>query len=202
MLYLIYAFLFSSFISISYAPVPQHPYAQTHYRFPLPFSSSPLSPLSSAFLRRQRLHIPDHLSILLNASITTKKPHPAHALNTFTNPLLLIAIRLVNQLLRLDIRREIIRHEIVIPVVGDAVAQGAEAGCVAERPGFDRAEDFREIGVEFEGAVGVRVAEVFDVFGQVAEEEDVGFADFARYFDLDTPTRQQLDQRGRDGRSG
>ncbi len=28
------------------------------------------------------------------------------------------------------------------------------------------------------------VAQVFDVFGQVAEEEDVGFADFAGYFDL------------------
>lgn len=28
------------------------------------------------------------------------------------------------------------------------------------------------------------VAEVFDVFGEVAEEEDVGFADFAGDFDL------------------
>jgi len=30
----------------------------------------------------------------------------------------------------------------------------------------------------------VGMAEVFDVFGEVAEEEDVRFADFARYFDL------------------
>ena len=31
----------------------------------------------------------------------------------------------------------------------------------------------------------MRVAQVFDVFGEVAEEEDVGFADFAGYFDLE-----------------
>jgi hypothetical protein len=33
-------------------------------------------------------------------------------------------------------------------------------------------------------AVVVRVSEILDVFGQVAEEEDVAFADFARDFDL------------------
>lgn len=71
-------------------------------------------------------------------------------------------------------------------MIGDAVAQGTEAGGVAKSPGFDGREDFGEVGVEGEGAVGVSVAEVFDIFGEVAEEEDVGFADFARYFDLDT----------------
>ena len=35
-----------------------------------------------------------------------------------------------------------------------------------------------------EGAVGVGVAKVFDVFGEVAEEEDVVGGDFAGYFDL------------------
>ena len=35
-----------------------------------------------------------------------------------------------------------------------------------------------------EGAVGVGVAEIFDVFGEVAEEEDVVGGDFAGYFDL------------------
>ena len=56
--------------------------------------------------------------------------------------------------------------------------------CVAKGIGFDGGEDFREVRVEREGAVVVRVAEVFDVFGEVAEEEDVGVADFAGYFDL------------------
>ena len=158
-----------------------------------PTTASSLLPphLAGDLLRRQRLHIPNHLRILLNTAITTKKPHPANTLNAFTDPLLLIAIRLIDQLLRLDIRREIIGHEIVIPIIGDAVAQGAEAVGVAKSPGFDRGEDFREVRVEFEGAVGVGVAEVFDVFGEVAEEEDVGFADFARYFDLDTQTGQR-----------
>ncbi len=69
-------------------------------------------------------------------------------------------------------------------MVGDAAAQRAEAAAVAEGVGADGGEDRGEGGVERECAVGVSVAQVFDVFGEVAEEEDVGFADFARYFDL------------------
>lgn len=73
-------------------------------------------------------------------------------------------------------------------MIDDAVAQRTEAGGVPEGVGFDGVEDAGEVGVELEVAVVVRVAQVFDVFGEVAEEEDVGFADFARYFDLDIIT--------------
>ena len=69
-------------------------------------------------------------------------------------------------------------------MVDDGVAEGGEAAGVAKGVGFDGGEDLGEGGVEGEGAVVVGVAEVFDVFGQVAEEEDVGFADFAGDFDL------------------
>ena len=37
-----------------------------------------------------------------------------------------------------------------------------------------------------EGAVIVSVAQVFDVFSEVAEEEDVVFADLSGYLDLGT----------------
>ena len=71
-------------------------------------------------------------------------------------------------------------------MIDDAVAERAEARSVPESPRADRVEDFREVRVQGEGgAVGVCVPEVFDVFGEVAEEEDVGFADFACDFDLE-----------------
>jgi hypothetical protein len=50
--------------------------------------------------------------------------------------------------------------------------------------GADEVEDGFQVCVERVRGVGVCVAEVFDVFGQVAEEEDVLLADFAGYFDL------------------
>ena len=84
----------------------------------------------------------------------------------------------------LDITIEIIAHEVIVAVVGDRVAESEEAAGVAEGVGFDGVENAREVGVESEGAVGVGVAEVFDVFGEVAEEEDVVGGDFAGYFDL------------------
>jgi hypothetical protein len=145
------------------------------------FINSASSPIST---RRQRLHIPDHLRILLNTAITTKEPHPRHTLNRPPRPPLLVPIRLVHQILRLHVAGEVVAHEVVVAVVGDAAAQRAEAAAVAEGVGADGGEDRGEGGVERECAVGVSVAQVFDVFGEVAEEEDVGFADFARYFDL------------------
>lgn len=66
----------------------------------------------------------------------------------------------------------------------DGVAERREASGVAEHATFDGVEDFAEVRVELEVAVGVGVAQVFYVFGQVAEEEDVVFADFAGDFNL------------------
>jgi hypothetical protein len=50
-------------------------------------------------------------------------------------------------------------------VVLDGADQRAEGSRVAERAAFDRREDFGEVGVYGVRAVGVRVAQVFDVFG-------------------------------------
>ena len=69
-------------------------------------------------------------------------------------------------------------------MVGDGAAKGAETVAIAKRVRFDGVKDFGEVGVERKGSEGVGVAEVFDVFGEVAEEEDVGVADFAGYLNL------------------
>ena len=67
--------------------------------------------------------------------------------------------------MRLDVTVEIVRDEIVIPLIDDAVAQGGESSRVSEFAAFDGVEDFGEVAVELEVAVGVGVTEVFDVFG-------------------------------------
>lgn len=81
---------------------------------------------------------------------------------------------------------EIIADEIVITMVHDGVDDGLEGVSIAECTGADAVEDCAEVCVELEagGVVDVGVAEVVDVFGEVAEEEDVLFADFTGDFDL------------------
>ena len=82
---------------------------------------------------------------------------------------------------------KVVRNQIIIAVVEDGGDEGGEVPCVAESAGADGVENAAQVRVDGRGvgaAVVVRVPEVFDVFGEVAEEEDVGFADFAGYFNL------------------
>lgn len=142
-------------------------------------------PSTLLLLLRQRLDIPDLLRILIDAPITREESHSRHASDTLRNPLLLVRIRLVDELVRVDVGGEVVRHEVVVAVVADGGDHAAEALRVAELAGLDGLEDLVEGGVD--GVVlpvGVRVAEVLDVFGEVAEEEDVVLADFAGDFDL------------------
>ena len=81
--------------------------------------------------------------------------------------------------MRLDVAVEVVGNEIVVALIDDGIAQGAEAIRIAESATLDGIKDFGEVGVEFEVAIGVGVAEVFNVFGEVTEEKDVGLADFA-----------------------
>lgn len=66
----------------------------------------------------------------------------------------------------------------------NAVQQGAEAVCVAKCALVDRIEDGGELWVKRVLLVEMGVTQVLDVFGEVAEEENVLLADFAGDFDL------------------
>lgn len=55
-----------------------------------------------------RLNIPNRIRILLDTSIAAEKSHPAHARDTFGNPLILILVRLIHEGMGRDIRVEIV----------------------------------------------------------------------------------------------
>lgn len=84
----------------------------------------------------------------------------------------------VNQLLRLDVRVEVVRDKVVVAMVDDAVDQRREGARVAELAALDRIEDLLEVRVELELGVQVVVAVILDVLSQGTEEEDVLLADF------------------------
>ena len=137
-----------------------------------------------SLLRGQRLHIPDALRILVNTSITAEEPHSRHTGDTLADPLILVLVRLVNQRLCLVVAVEVVRDEVVITMLFDGTDESRESTCVTESAFLDFLEHFGEIGVEGVRTVGVRVAEVFDVFSEITKEEDVVLADFAGDFNL------------------
>jgi hypothetical protein len=86
--------------------------------------------------------------------------------------------------LRLDVRRKVIRNEVVVAVLNDAVDESREFLSVAENAVVDVVEDNGELGIELVVAVEMGMSEVLDVFCEVAEEEDVVLADLTGDFNL------------------
>lgn len=76
----------------------------------------------------------------------------------------MILIRLIYELVGLDIAVEIIGYEVVIAMLNDGIAESSKAACVAETVALDGFEYFFEIRVELELPVCVCVTEVFDIF--------------------------------------
>lgn len=106
---------------------------------------------SSAYallLRRQRLHVPDHIRILLNTAITAEKAHATYTGNALANPFVLVLIRFVDKRMRLDITIEIIGNEIIVAMFGDGVAESAEAARIAKGAAFDGVKDLCKIRIE------------------------------------------------------
>lgn len=135
-------------------------------------------------LNRQRLNIPDALRILIDAPIRAEEAHSRHALNALGDPALLVAVGLVNELLSLDVTVEVIRHEVEVAVVADGRDHAHEVVGLAEGALLDGLEHLDKVRVDRVRAVRMIVADVLDVFGEVTEEEDVLFANFAGDFDL------------------
>lgn len=100
----------------------------------------------------QWFHVPDHVRIFLDATITAKKAHPADADNTFGDPFLLILVCLIHQSMGLDVTIEIIRDQIVVTMVNDGIAKRGEAIGIPKFPTFDGIEDFGKIRVKSERA--------------------------------------------------
>ena len=86
--------------------------------------------------------------------------------------------------MRGDVGVEVIRDEVVVAVLIDGANERREVRAVAEHVVSDCLEDTLQIRVQLEVAVEVAVTQILDVFGEIAEEEDVLLADFTGDFDL------------------
>ena len=90
---------------------------------------------------RQRLNIPDTISILVGNAIHGEEAHARNRGNRLSQPLLLVLESLIDHILRGDVGVEIIRDKIVVTVLFDRGCQSGEVTLVAESVALDGVED-------------------------------------------------------------
>lgn len=132
----------------------------------------------------ERLDVPNLLCVLVDATVTAEETHAGHAGDGLGDPLLLVLVRLVDEVVRLNVAVEVVRDEVVVAVVADGRDEGLEVGRRAKGALLNRREDLGKVLVDRVGAVGVCMAEILDILGQVAKEEDVALANLAGDFNL------------------
>ena len=84
----------------------------------------------------------------------------------------------------LNIAVEVIRNQVVVTVLAHSCNHGAEIVGAAKRALLNLLEDLVKVSVDAVGTIGVRVAQVINIFGKVAEEEDVVLSNLTSDFNL------------------
>jgi hypothetical protein len=69
----------------------------------------------------QRLDIPYHLCILVDTPVTREESHSSNTGDALGNPLFLVLVCLINQVLSLAVAVEVVRDEIVVAVLDDTI---------------------------------------------------------------------------------
>ena len=147
-------------------------------------TSLELSLLQAVLLRHQRLNVPDALRVLVDAAVAAEEAHARHAGDALCDPLLLVLVRLVYQVVRLDVAVEVVGHQVVVTMVAHRRDHAGEIVRFTERATLDCVEHLLQVGVDRVRAVRVCVAEILNVLSEVAEKEEVVLANLTSDFDL------------------
>lgn len=139
---------------------------------------------SLCFSDIQRLNVPNLLSVLVDAAVASEEAHPGYGCDALGHPLVLVAIGLINEGMRLDVAVEVVRHQVVVTMVPDSGNQGAKVVGQAKRALFNLDKDLLQVGVDGVRAKVVGMAQVFHIFGEVSEQKDVAFTNFTCDFNL------------------
>lgn len=96
----------------------------------------------------------------------------------------MVLVTLVNELLCLNIRRKVIRDEVVVAVINDAVDKSGELFRVTKGALVNMIKDSGQLRIELVLGVKMCVAEILNVLCEVAEEENIVLSDLTSNFDL------------------
>jgi hypothetical protein len=162
-------------------------YLCIHFPYRISTSNLQLSLLQAACLTLlwcQRLHVPDTLRILVDATITAEESHSSNANNSLANPLILVLIGLVDQCLSRDIGFKVVGDEVVVTMILDCANQGTERTRVAKCTLFYLVKDLGKVGINGMAAIIVSMTKILNILSEISEQEDVFLANFTSDFDL------------------
>lgn len=130
------------------------------------------------------LNVPDALRILVDATVTAEESHAGNCSDAASYPLILVAVSLVNQFLRLDVAVEVIRHQVVVSVVADSRNHGTKVVRSTKCALLDLLKHGIQVRVDSVRAVGVCVTKILHILSEISEQEDVVLSNFASDLDL------------------
>lgn len=134
-----------------------------------------LTVLSNFVSPSSRVTITERATHLVDASITAKEAHPRHAGDGLRKPRILVLVGLVDSILGLAVRVEVVGDKIVVAVVDDAINKRRKLTRVAKLARLDCLEDVLQIRVEFEArTVQMIMAEFINIFGEISKLLNLG----------------------------
>lgn len=133
---------------------------------------------------RQWLNVPDAISVLDDAAIAREESHAADARDALCDPFFLVPVSLVDECVGLDVTVEVIADEIVVAVVGNGVDQSRKSVLVAKHVSANGLEDLLKVRINSVRTVVMVVSKILNVFGEIAEEENVRLAYLTSDFNL------------------
>lgn len=109
-------------------------------------------PCQSTYLLN-RLQVPDTVSVLLNRTVGREEAHAGNAENGLVKPSVAVLISLINHLLGLDVRVEIIRDKVEVTVVSDRADEWLKVVWFTEGTLADLRKDSGQVRIK-RGLVG------------------------------------------------
>lgn len=156
--------------------------------------------LGAIDLWRKLLHIPDLLGVFVYTAtaatcqhpvrkansysylLGSEESHPADSSDTLGQPFVLVSVRLIDELMGLDVAVKVVGNQVVIAMVDNAIDESAKLSGLAELATLDSVKHLDEVWIEFELGVVVCMPKVFNIFSKVSKEENVLFPNFACNF--------------------
>lgn len=85
----------------------------------LPFESfyGSVAVLSAIGFRWQRLDVPDHLSIFVDATVAGEETHSGNRSDRLGQPLLLVLVRFINEVLSVNVALEVVGHKVIVAMI-------------------------------------------------------------------------------------
>ena len=139
---------------------------------------------SRRLVHSERLNVPDAIGILVDAAVRGEEAHARDAGDALGDPLLLVFVRLIHKRVSLNVAVKVVRDKVVIAMVTNSRDHARKVLGVAKGAVLNGLKHLDQVGIDAVRAIGVRMAKILDILGEVTKEEYVILTNLTRDFNL------------------